>query len=77
MSILMLIKYPISNPPTDGQLAALPPELYNEWLTSLGLDSVSTLFQPGFMYRTLNSLHKTGNDDAYEKLLHLIYMLDE
>lgn len=32
MSLFDVIKYPIGNPPTYEQLAALPSDLYLEWL---------------------------------------------
>jgi hypothetical protein len=36
MTIFDSIKYPISDPPTEEQLAALPGEVYNEWAEELG-----------------------------------------
>lgn len=34
MSLLDVLRYPISSPPTKDELAALPQVLYNNWIAS-------------------------------------------
>lgn len=80
----MLLKYPVSNPPSRHQLETLPRELYEEWSHRIGLGGSSIRLSPGLMATTLHNMHRRGGDydlkaitDYYEKLQHLIYMLDE
>ena len=37
MTLFSSIKYPISNPPTQAELDALPEKIYKSWLRSMGL----------------------------------------
>ena len=79
----MLIKYPISKPPTKYQLDSLPAEIYEEWIRRLGFEFTSIgigIFRRElmitYMQRTFDSDPKAF-EDCYNKLIHLIYMLDE
>jgi hypothetical protein len=38
MTIFHVIKYPISNPPTESELNKLPIEIYGEWLQTIGFN---------------------------------------
>ena len=77
MSLLMLIKYPVSNPPSLNQIQTLPRELYNEWLSRMGFNDVTQRLPLDVLVKVIDRLHGQGNYSAYEKLFHLIYMLDE
>lgn len=51
MSLFDVIKYPISNPPTEKELEALPIKIYALWLRRCGFTTVHT---PGAISRYYN-----------------------
>lgn len=51
MSLFDSIKYPISCPPTEEELSAIPEELYRKWLQMCGYGWVSSPYAMTALYR--------------------------
>jgi len=85
MSVLMTIKYPVSNPPTLEQLEAIPKEVFSKWLDTIFYHWYST---PKSVHEYMTtSLQETDQyllnlkiksiNDAVWKLRNLIFRMDE
>ena len=58
MTIFDVIRYPISIPPTEEELEAVPKIIFNKWRDDIGLHSK---FQPSDFVRWYNN----GMDNVY------------
>lgn len=84
MSTLMLIRYPVSYPPSLHQIESLPQEVYDEWLKDLSykhgllLSSIITGSRE-FTHTIIERMYEKdpSNKDLIDALVRVIYNLDE
>ncbi len=66
MTLFHVLKYSVSCPPTEQELAALPGKIFEE--TSLKSMS-GRVFSPHEMAETCNGLHKTSHENVVKKYI--------
>lgn len=79
MSIFMAVKYPISLPPTAGQLEAIPHVIYQQWFDEI-IDpdgQTSSRLTPQMMAKVMARCGTEDIQTAIDRLRCIIYCLDE
>lgn len=81
MSIFQTIKYPISNPPTESELAALPSKTYRTWCTYIK-KHISFIDKPhtgtmSFVMERLQTQNSKLYKEYHDLLKDLIFNIDE
>jgi hypothetical protein len=77
MSVFMMIKYPISMPPTREELGALPHVIFKQWMSEIIGDELSERLSTDTV---ADIMKKTGIEDirdSVDRLRCIIYCLDE
>lgn len=77
MTLFSIIKYPLSHPPTEEELSALPEEVFADWCYQV-VANITRAASPRTVASIFRAFYRIENQDSYRQLrAHLIQILEK